>query len=181
MRLVNRVLATLLAAALVAGGLLLVVEVVIGYYLDRDPWLLPRDRWYADARDTAWSEQAVVFTFIVIGLAGLVLLALQLARRRPPTLALTPTSDHVHTDVSRRSLEHALTRATERVDGVAGAKARIRRNRAVVRATTERRLPGDLKDRVKREADLVLDQLGVAHRPMVDVAVTSRRPPERNR
>ena len=55
MRLVNRVLATLLAAALAAAGLLLVVEVIVGYYLDREPWLLPHDRLYDDARSNTWS------------------------------------------------------------------------------------------------------------------------------
>ena len=181
MRLVNRLVATLLAAALMAGGILLAIEVVIGYYLDRESWLLPYDRWYREARDTTWSDPAVVFTFVVIGLVGLVLLGLQLARRRPTTVPLAPTSDHVHADVNRRSVEHSLERAAARVDGVAGAKARLRGQRAVLRVSTNRRMLGDLRARVTRQADGVLDELGLARRPSVQVALRSRRPAEGRR
>ena len=41
MRLTNRLLSTILAGVLAAFSALVAVEIVLGYYLDRNPWLLP--------------------------------------------------------------------------------------------------------------------------------------------
>ena len=49
MRVVNRVIAAVLALALLVGGLLVAVEIVVAGF-DRRPWVLPHDRWYASAR-----------------------------------------------------------------------------------------------------------------------------------
>ena len=79
MRLANRLLATLLAGALAAFSALVAVEIVLGYYFDRDPWLLPWDRWYRRSQELSWSDRSVVVTFVLIGVAGIVLLAAAVA------------------------------------------------------------------------------------------------------
>ena len=85
------------------------VEIILGYYFDRDPWLLPWDRWYRRSQELTWSDRSVVITFVLIGLAGILLLALQLWRRPPLALPLEDTTPDVHTEINRRSLEQVLS------------------------------------------------------------------------
>jgi len=175
MRLVDRLLATLLAGALAAISAIIAIEIIIGYYFDRDPWLLPWDRWYRRSQELTWSDRSVVITFILIGVAGMLLLALQLWRRPPLSLPLEDTTRDVHTDISRRSLEQALTRAALSVDGVSGAHVRSRRRRVTVHATTQRRQPGDLRDRVNASTAGVLSGLRLQDQPRLAVDVRSRQ------
>jgi hypothetical protein len=176
MRLTNRLLATLVAGATAALSALVAVEIVLGYYFDRDPWLLSWDRWNERSRELTWSDRSVVVTFVLIGAAGLVLLALQLWRRPPVAFPLSDTNPDVHGEINRRSLEHALSRAALHVDGVSSVHVRSRRRRVDVRATTQRRLPGDLRTRVAADAGSVLADLRLQQPPRLVVDVNSRRP-----
>lgn len=178
MRLVSRVIATLVAGALAAFSALVAIEIVLGYVFDRDPWLLPWDRWNVRSRELTWSDRSVVVTFVLIGVAGIALLAVQLWRRPPVALPLEDVTPDVHTAIHRRSLEQALSRAVQRVDGVSDARVRSRGRRIVVRAGTQRRLPGDLGDRVTAAAASVLDGLRLHDRPRLVVDVRSHRPVE---
>ncbi len=176
MRLTNRLLATLIAGALAAFSALVAVEVVLGYYFDRDPWLLPWDRWNERSRELSWSDRSVVVTFVLIGTAGIALLAVQLWRRVPVALPLEDTNPDVHTEINRRSLEHVLRRAALRVDGITSVHVRSRRRRVTVHAATQRRQPGDLRDRVTADASSVLTDLNLQNQPRLVVDVHSRRP-----
>lgn len=171
MRVVNRALAAVLALALLVGGLLVAVEIVVAGF-DRAPWVLPHDQWYRSARTRTWDSAPPRWIFIGLVVAGLVLLALQFARRRPAALPLTPAA--VPADVGRRSLERALTREATRVDGVATARTRVDGTRADVVATTHRRQPGDLQPRVAAALDRRLTSLGLARAPAVRVRLHAR-------
>jgi hypothetical protein len=173
-RLVNRLLATLFAGALAAFSAIVAVEIILGYYFERDPWLLPWDDWYRRSREVRWSDRSVVITFVLIGIAGILLLALQLWRRPPLSLPLENTRPDVHTEIDRRSLERVLTRAALSVDGVSGAHVRSRRSRVTVHAITQRRQPGDLRDRVNASAAGVLSGLRLQNQPRLAVDIHSR-------
>lgn len=175
MRLLNRVLAALVAGAVAVFSAIIAVEIVLGYYFGRDPWLLPWDRWYRRSRELVWSDRSVVLAFALIGLAGLVLLAVQLWRRAPVALPLQDATPGVHAEIHRRSLEHAVTRAALSVDGVATARVRSRRRRLSVHAETQLRQPGDLRDRVNAAATSVLTGLRLQEPPRLTVGVDSRR------
>jgi len=175
MRLVNRLLATLLAGALAVFSAIVAVEIILGYYFGRDPWVLPWDRWYRRSRELTWSDRSVVITFVLVGVAGILLLVLQLWRRPPRSLPLEATNPAVHTEINRHSLEQALTRAALTVDGVSGAHVRSRRSRVTVHAMTQRRQPGDLRDRVNTSAAGVLSSLRLQNQPRLAVDVHSRR------
>jgi hypothetical protein len=170
-RIANRVVAAVLALALVVGGLLVAVEIVVAGF-DRSPWVLPHDDWYRSARTRSWDSAPPRWIFIGLVVAGLALLLLQLARRRPTALPLTPAA--IPGDVSRRSLEKALVREARRVDGVAGAKARVGGEKADVVATTNRRQEGDLPARVQAALDRRLGTLGLARPPAARVKVNAR-------
>lgn len=171
MRVANRVLAAVLGLAFFVGGLLVAVEIVVAGF-DRRPWALPHDRWYTSARLRTWESAPPRWIFIGLLVAGLVLLFLQLARRRPTTVALTPGA--VPADLGRRSLEKALVREATRVDGVAAAKARVGEDKVDVVASSNRRQTGDLGPRVTEALDRRLGALGLARPPTVKVKVNGR-------
>jgi hypothetical protein len=174
-RIVSRLIALAVALALAVGGVLVAVEIVVAE-LGRDPWAIPHDDWYLDARENAWSSQGARILFLVLALAGLALLVLQVARRRPRVLAMEDRKHGRSVAVSRRTLEHSLVRSVTRVDGVATAKARLWENRARVTASTNRRLPGDLLQRVTQTAEQRLSGMRLATTPVVVVRLHHRGP-----
>lgn len=173
MRVVNRVLAAVLALTLLVGGVLVAVEIIVAGF-DRRPWVLPHDRWYVSARLRTWDSGPARWTFFALTAAGLALLVLQVARRRPATLPMAPGA--VPAAVNRRSLERSLVREASRIDGVATAKARIGEERADVVAVSTRRQTDDLVPRITEALDARLRALGLARPPAVKVKVEGRAP-----
>ncbi len=171
MRVANRVLAAVLGLALFVGGIVIAVEIVVAGF-DRRPWVLPHDRWYTSARLRTWEAAPPRWIFIGLLVAGLLILFLQLARRRPTALALTAGA--VPADLGRRSLEKALVREAIRVDGVSAAKAKAGADTVDVVATSNRRQTGDLEPRVTVALDRRLAALGLARQPTVKVKVHGR-------
>ena len=171
MRIANRVVAAVLALGLVVGGLLFAVEIVVAGF-DRRPWVVPHDRWYTSARLRSWESAAPRWIFIGLAVAGLLLLILQLARRRPTALALTAGA--VPAEVGRRSLERALVREASAVDGVASARAKVDDGKAEVVATSNRRQTTELQPRVAEVLDRRIGALGLARPPTVRVKVQGR-------
>ena len=171
MRIANRVLAAVLALALLVGGLLVAAEIVVAGF-DRRPWVLPHDRWYTSARMRSWESAPPRWIFIGLVVAGLLLLVLQLTRRRPTALALTPGA--VPADVGRRSLEKALVREASRVDGVAAAKAKVNEDKVEVVASSNRRQTAELEPRVTEALARRMGSVGLARPPGVRVKVQGR-------
>lgn len=171
MRIANRVVAAVLALGLLAGGLLVAVEIVVAGF-DRRPWVLPHDRWYNSARTRLWEDAPPRWIFIGLVVAGLLLLFLQFARRRPTTLPMTPGG--VPADLGRRSLERSLAREATRVDGVSAAKAKVDGERVDVVASSNRRQVDDLQPQVTQALDRRMGALGLARPPSVRVKVQGR-------
>lgn len=173
MRLFNRLVAVALALFLVVGCVLVAVEIVVAE-LGNDPWVIPYDRWYEDARAHDWSSGWSLRWFFALTALGLVLLLLQLARRRPAALPMKVGRTEHPAAVSRRGIERSLGRAVGRVDGVASAKARVKRGSVRVKATSNRRQPGDLESRIGEAARQRLSSLGLAQPPSVAVRLQHR-------
>lgn len=171
-RIVNRIVAAAVALALIAGGAVVALEITVAA-LGREPVVLPHDRWYVNGRSHAWASPSSRWFFAAVALAGLALLLLQLARRRPEALALRNDRGSA-TEVSRRSLERSLQRAATNVDGVASAKAHVSPARAHVEAATNRRLAKDLEAAVADAAAARLRATGLADTAVaVEVKVRS--------
>jgi Family of unknown function (DUF6286) len=171
MTVVNRVLATILALALLLGGLLAVVEVVLTA-LGRRPWLVPHPDWTDWLRDQTLGSGVVLAVLIGVVVLGLVLLVLALRRGRPGALPLPSRVESVRTTGSRRGVERSLRAAAIRPDGVRDAQVRARRRTVEVRAATALRDPGDLQARVTQAVTQRLDELGLSDtlRPRVTVS-----------
>ncbi len=173
MRIASRLIALAVSLALVVGGVLVAVEIVIAE-LGGEPWVVPYDQWYEEARGNAWSAPSVRALFVAIAAVGLVLLVLQVTKRRPRALPMERRQGGHSVAVGRRNLERSLVRSITRVDGVATAKARVRVDRASITASSNRRLPGDLEVRVARVAEQRLSAMKLATTPEVVVRVEHR-------
>src|SRR5690349_8881198 len=142
MTVVNRVLAALLALALLLGGLLAASEIVLAQ-LGRPPWLLPYPQWSAWLRERTLAEgltRAVSAGLLVL---GLVLLIAALRRGKPRAVTLPSTTEGVRVTASRRGIERTLRNAARRASGVASVEVKAARRKVKVTAHTTARTPGD--------------------------------------
>ncbi|HEX2043012.1 MAG TPA: DUF6286 domain-containing protein [Acidimicrobiales bacterium] len=176
MRVTNRLLAGLLALALLAGGLLAAAEIVYGSARGR-PLVVPWDDWFDGARDHAWSSRDARVLLVVLLAVGVALLALQVLRRGPQSLPVAADESRALTvEANTHSLERALGRAVTAVDGVAKARVSLSRARARVEVRTSRREIGGLELAVRQAVDARLATAGV--RPPDQVHVRVRRTKE---
>ena len=180
MRIVNRLLAGVVALGLLAAGLLTAVEVVTGAARGR-PFVVPWDDWYDDARRHAWSTREARTVLLVLLGAGLAFLALQLVRRGPQSVPRSaPEGASTATvEVNTRSLERALTRRLTSMDGVERASVSVSHRKVSVGVRTARRDPAGLGASVRQVVEDRLRSLGLA-RP-TEVAVRVRRTREAER
>ena len=171
--LVNRVLCAVLALVTVVASLVLVAE-ILAAGLDRGPWLVPYDRWGGAARSSPWSDGDVRLLGAAMLGAGVAILAVQFAPRRPGALPIAPTAGGADARLDRRGAERWLAERARQVDGVMAADARITRKVATVRVRT---LEPDARGVEKRVHDQLLPQLAglrLEQLPRVDVDVQTR-------
>ena len=168
-----RLLSAVLAAALVALGVLVVVEVVAAA-LDRLPVVLP----YGDAasalRDNTWKSGLARAIGAALTGFGLLLLLLALRRGRPTGLPLTPVTDGVQADVHRRGLQRALRDRAARVDGVRRASAKVGRRKVTIKAQSSLRDTAGLPQKVEQQVRELLDELALRRNLAVTVHTTRR-------
>ncbi len=172
MRTADRVLSAVFGLALFVGGLVIAVEIAVGF-VGGDPWILPSREWYRDARSNAWNSGGVRGILIVVAALGLVLLVLQLVRRLPTMLPLESVSD-VGYAVRRRSLQRSLVRTANLVDGVERAKVRVGKKTIRVRASSHRRIAGELQPSVESALRARVDDLGLESTPRLKVDLRTR-------
>jgi Family of unknown function (DUF6286) len=120
---VNRIATGLLGLVLLAGGLLVALEVAL-VAGGLDP-LLPLDAWRRELTTTPLSDRRVLVTSVVVGVLGLLVLVAQL-RPWPPRRVLIGEPDGTEWWVFRRSVERSIEAAANAVTGVAGARAAVR-------------------------------------------------------
>ena len=165
MRIVSRAAAALVALGLLVGGLLVVVEIVTQVWRHR-PWIIPYDDWYRSGVTDPWSSQPARWVCLALVAGGIALLVVVFARRKPGSLPLDETAD-----VQRASLERALARAADGVDGVERASVRVSGSSVEVAVKTSRHEPGDLGERVDAAVAERIATVGLPEAPTVSVAV----------
>lgn len=177
MRVLERLLALLLAAAVAVGSLVLAAE-VLWAALGKQPLLVPWRSTYARGNADAWDSASVRLVAVGVLVAGLLLLVAELTPRRAPRLRMTGSDPTVDAAVSRRSLRSALLAAAKQVDGISGAKAKVSKRAAKVTATsrlgsaeTARGLTGELEAALRER----LDGLQLARTPRLRARVTPKR------
>lgn len=121
MRVFNRLASVVLGLAVAALGLLVAVEAV-ALLFNSGPVLIPLSDWYQALRSTTFADTMVLIVAIGLIVLGAVAVLLQVIPRRPVRVPLAVGQDwYAH----RRSLEHGVATAVDRVHGVTGAKATV--------------------------------------------------------
>lgn len=174
LRLANRVLCAALALLLLVGGLVVAAEILLAG-VGRGPWLVPYDDWRRWAATTAWSDRSARLVFAGLVLAGLGLLVLELWRRRPAALPLTPGAGGMATDVDRRDVERWLVDRVDRIEGVTQAQAEVGAKVVRVRAGSVGGDVGAIEQRTRDALARDLEGLALARPLQVKVDVRPRR------
>jgi hypothetical protein len=176
MRLVNRPLAIILAAALLAASVVIIAE-VIGFAAHRSPLLVHWTTWYHWARGTRWDAFVVrVWSAILIAVGALVLI-LEFKPRRITRLSLRSGHDATDAAVTRRGLAGTLRAAATGIDGISSATVKVRRRRATVTAAAAARgrpTAAALTEPVTQALRSRLNSLDLRHPPRLKVHVVPR-------
>jgi len=173
-RIANRLIASVLAVLAAVAGVLVAIEVFVAQVLKREPWIIPYDDWLQSARKDTWADSNTVLQIgLGLVLAGVLVVGLQLLRRRPTGLPVEIGHDF-EVWVQRRSLERSLTRRAERVDAVQAARVKLRRDKLRVYVDTHRRQAPDLEGDVTRAVTGAVEHLHPVRTPAIDVAVSRR-------
>ena len=175
MRIATRLVSTLLALALLVGGLLLALEILAAGLGREDDLVVPWRDWRQDLLDTPWEDYVVRVVLAAMLAAGLLLLLLLFARRRPTAVRLADRSSGATAELDRGGLERHLSSCLSRVDGVAGTGVRVRGGKARVSAVTPARDTAPVEASLRNAAERALGELGLASPLPVRVVVSSRR------
>ena len=176
MTVVNRVLAALLALALLLGGLLAATEIVLAR-LDRPYWLVPHPQWSAWLREQTLSAGLMRAVLAAVTILGLLLLLAALHRGKPHTLTLPSPTEGVQVSASRRGIERTLRDAAARTSGVSSVQVKAGRRKVKVTAHTAARTPGESEQQVRDVVAGKLDDLGLgsALRPRIRILTGRNR------
>ena len=177
MRLVNRPLALILAAALAVAAIIVIIE-VIAVAVNHGPVLLHWTTWYRWASRTRWDQLVIRVWSAILIVIGVVILVLELKPRRVTRLPLRSGHDATDAAVTRGGLAGTLRAAATGVDGVSAAAAVVRRRRARVTATAAARgrpATEALRQPVTQALQGRLDGLDLRNPPRLKVRVYSRR------
>ncbi len=176
MRLLNRLLAFILAAALTVACVILIIE-VIALHIKSGPLVLHWTTWYHWASKTRWNQLVVQVWSAVLIVIGVLILALQVKPRRISRLRLHSRDGAIDAAVTRAGLARSLRAAAAGVDGISGATVTVRRRHARVVATSAGRgrpAAEALSEPVTQLLQDRLDGLGLRHPPRLKVRVTPR-------
>jgi hypothetical protein len=176
MRVLNRPLAFILAAALAAASIIVIIEVIAAAVHAR-PVVVHWPAWYHWASTTRWDALVVRVWSAILIAVGVLVLAVELKPRRITRLPLRSGDPATDAALTRSGLAGALRAAATSIDGITGAAVTVRRRRARVTAKSAARgraAAGALKDPVTQAVRGRLDDLDLYRPPRLKVHVTSR-------
>lgn len=159
---VARLVALVVALAVLALGLLICIEIV-SHWTGNGFVLLPADT-IDQLRSTTWSDSVVTYVFAGVTAVGTLLLLVAIWHRPP----LTVDSNAQGVRVERHALEKSLSRHLDRTDGVSGNRVRVGRRKVRARVDTTRRLqPEQVAEYASREIATFCERHGLVLEPKV--------------
>jgi hypothetical protein len=168
-----RLLSTLLALVVAAGGLLLALEV--GWYWWRPgdaPLLVPWPEWRDRLAEVGWDSYVVRLAAGIAAGAGLILLLMSLSARRRDVRLHDPVTE-VSVTTSPRSLARLVGHQVRAQENVTGAAVTASATKVWVRATSRLEEENQLRPRLLEAVSSLLDELPLLKRPKVSVVVDS--------
>jgi Family of unknown function (DUF6286) len=176
MRVANRPLAFILAAALAVAAVLVIIE-VIGVAAHHSPLVVPWTTWYRWANRTRWDQLVIQLWCGILIAIGVVILVLELKPPRVTRLSLRSQHDATDAAMTRRGLAKTLRAAATGIDGISAAAVTVGRRRARVTATAAARgrpAAQALRQPVTQALQGRLDDMGLRHPPSLTVRVNTR-------
>jgi Family of unknown function (DUF6286) len=176
MRVINRPLALVLAAALVAASVIVIIE-VIAFIAHAGPVVVHWPAWYRWAARTHWNALVIKVWSVTLIIAGAIVLAFELKPRRVTRLKLRSDEKATDAAMTRKGLAGTLRAAALDIDGISKAAVTVRRRRARVAATSAARDRGAadaLIEPVAEAARQRLENLQMRHPPHLRVRVFPR-------
>jgi uncharacterized protein DUF6286 len=177
MRVANRPLAFILAAALAVAAVLVIIEVIGVAAHPGGPLVVPWTTWYRWANRTRWDQLVIQIWCGILIAIGAAVLVLELKRPRVTRLPLRSRHDATDAAVTRRGLAKALRAAATGIDGISAAAVTVGRRRARVTATAAARgrtAAEALRQPVTQTLQERLDEMGLRHPPSLTVHVNTR-------
>lgn len=176
MRVINRPLALVLAAALVVASVIVIIE-VIAFAVHAGPVALHWPAWYRWAARTSWNALVIKVWSVILIIAGAIVLAFELKPRRVTRLKLRSDDKATDAAMTRQGLAGTLRAAALDIDGISKAAVTVRRRRARVAATAaarDRAAADALREPVTEAARRRLENLQMRHPPHLRVRVLPR-------
>ncbi len=175
-RIINRLLGVIVALALMAGAVVIIVEVV-GVLVGTKPVLVDWPKWLDWARRTQWNAGVVKTIGLVTLIVGVLLTVFELWPSRAHRLPVDSGDPSLAAAVTRRGVKHDVRAAVHEVDGATPRHVEVRPRRIRVRVTP--RYAGQerqaLREAVTASVGTHLDRLQLRRRPRLAVNV-DRRP-----
>jgi hypothetical protein len=179
MRLVNRVLAALLALALIVVGVLVVIEVVTHWFSDTAA-IVHWHQAYSWAGRTTWKQGSVRISCIIVAVFGLILLVAELKPGKVSRLPADPAqagAQGIDTAYTRRGAAASIRAAVVDVDGIRATSVTIKRRTVRIAATSSARdrvSAQTLKQPVVDAVRARLEALQLRSTPSVSVRISPR-------
>lgn len=178
MRIVNRLLAALLALFLIVLGVLLIIE-VIAARLGHQPAVVQWHQSYHWLYRTHWQQGSVRVTAAALLVLGVLLLVAELRRPRVSRLPVGAEGSNAPDDVAftRRGVAATLRAAVTDVDGIRSATVRVKRRSVSVQAhaaAQDADAARALRDPATTAAQDRLRSLQLASPPRLTVRVATR-------
>lgn len=179
MRLINRLLAALLALALLVASVLLIIEVIVDR-AGHPPAIVKWHTAYHWAQHNPWTAGSIRVACGILIVLGLVLLIAELKPARVSRLAADPDeagADAIDTAYTRRGLAAAIRSAVTAVDGVRSTAVKVKRRKVRITATAsaqDRAAARSLHDPITDAVRQRLAALKLRRSPSVSVRVTPR-------
>jgi hypothetical protein len=161
MRVATRILCAVLAIAIAAASVVAMVEVALAL-AGRGPWLVDARPWFDDLSGAPWASPTHRLVLLLALAAGIALLAVAWAPRRPVTLPMADERlpDGIEVDLRRAEVERRLAASAREVPYVVDASARADSAVTVVVGSTR---PSD--ESVRRQVEEAVrgaaDRLGL--------------------
>lgn len=149
MRALRRVVAAVVALALLAVSLITLVEVILAA-LGRSPWLVDDGAARDELARRPWDDPVVILAWVSLIVLGIALLTAALAMGRQRSIAMDSGTGAASLSVRRRSLERYLAGVATAQPGVQRAQASMRRGRIRVKADSTRLDAQDVRARVQQ-------------------------------
>lgn len=172
-RTINRVLAFVVGAALLAGGLLVGIEAVWAWTGSGFLWI-PGHAWLTSFKTTAWSDSLVIAISVGVGVLGLVLLVGEIRPQRERVAEFK--TDHGTWLLARRSTEAHLSRRLAAAVSTSPIKTQLKPRSARWRLKVSARAAASTHPTLEEVARSELDSLR-APPTRVRVKATGARTP----